>query len=125
KKAVLFTIALATGVTAWAQKKNVATAQAALGREEFEKARTAIDEAVKDESTKNDPKTWFVRGEVYTALENLPAHKASNPSMEAARSYIRAAELDANFRKQEMDSRLLKAAQVYFNQGLDEYQKKE
>jgi len=125
KKAVLFTIALGVGITGWAQKKNVNTAQAALGREEYDKAKSAIDAAVSDETTKDDPKTWFVRGEVYTALENVPAHKAADPAQEAARSYIKAAELDPSFRKEDMDARLLKAAQVYFNQGIEEYQKKD
>ncbi len=122
KKLIVLVAALSIGISSWAQKKNVNTAQAALTREDYAKAKSAIDEATEDPTTKDDPKTWFVRGEVYTTLQNQQAFQSANPLLEASKSYLKVVELDPDYRKSEMDTRLLTASQVFYNQGLEHYQ---
>ncbi len=122
KKLIVLAAALSIGVSGWAQKKNVSTAQAALTREDYTKAKSAIDEAVEDPTTKDDPKTWFTRGEIYTVLQGQQAFQSSNPLLEASKSYLKVVELDPGYKKSEMDARLLTASQVFYNQGLENYQ---
>ncbi len=124
KKLILVSAALSMSVLGWAQKKNVNTAEAALGQQEYEEAKVAIDAAVKDESTKADPKAWFVRGNVYYALVNVEKYKSQNPVFEAAMSYAKVMELDPGYKKDEMTSRLEFTSRVYAQQGDQEYQNK-
>ncbi len=121
KKLVILVAAVGIGFSSWAQKKNVGTAQAALTREDYSRAKSAIDEAIEDPSTKDDPRTWFIRGDIYSALQNQPAFSAYSPLAVAANSYIKVAELDPNFRKDEVNTRLLNMAQVFYNLGLEQY----
>src|SRR5690606_3362731 len=120
KKLVILVAAVGIGFSSWAQKKNVGTAQAALTREDYSRAKSAIDEAIEDPSTKDDPRTWFIRGDIYSALQNQPAFSAYSPLAVAANSYIKVAELDPNFRKDEVNTRLLNMAQVFYNLGLEQ-----
>ncbi len=59
---------LAVIATAFAQPKNVRKAQTALESGEFAEAKTYIDQAITDEKTKDDGKTWYTYGEVYQAI---------------------------------------------------------
>lgn len=51
-----------------AQSRNVNNAFLHLRKGNIEKAKVAIDEASEDESTKNDAKTWFYKGDIYLSI---------------------------------------------------------
>lgn len=118
KRTILFVLVISLSVASWAQKKNVNTAAAALNRGELEDAKSAIDAATTDESTKDDPKTWFYRGEIYTALAGNDKYKNSNPQFEAAKAYMKVLQLNPSYNKEDMDNRLDFAMRVYFNEGI-------
>jgi tetratricopeptide (TPR) repeat protein len=53
---------------AFAQKKAVRSAERNLRKGEFQEALADIQAATEDEKTKDDPKTYFVMGKVYTQM---------------------------------------------------------
>ncbi len=78
------------------QKTKVQTAWNYLKYDELDKAREAIDEASKNESSMNMDKTWYYRGLIY---QNLYKHAkygnlVSNPLQEALISFDKSLELD-------------------------------
>jgi hypothetical protein len=115
KKHVLTLAAALLVLNASAQKSNIRAANNYLASQEYDKAKKAIDEATTNESTANDPHTWYLRGEVYLQLQNQEAFKAGNPYREAATAYMKAATLGA--KDEELNKRLTGTAFYYFNDG--------
>jgi len=66
-----FTLFLVLAVIAgFAQKKpKISQAKTALEEENYAEAKSIVDAAIVHEKTKEDPVTWFVRGQVYAALD--------------------------------------------------------
>ncbi len=84
----------------YSQGSNVATARSIISNPQspdLGKAKTAIDEAIEHEKTKDDYRTWEVRGDVYRLIfENpLPAIKelSDKPLLISFESYQKALEL--------------------------------
>ena len=61
KKFALLALGLGLGVASFAQKAQIRTAKNYLGEKEYEKALKAIDQAVNNESTQDDPYAWATR----------------------------------------------------------------
>jgi len=78
-KNLLLTIMMVVFVasSAFAQPQKVASAYQYLRDEQPEKAKVEIDAAINYESTKDDAKTWFYRGNTYLQLY-LGAHMTDN-----------------------------------------------
>lgn len=81
---------LLVSVSGFAQKSNRTKAYLYLDKGQLDKAKEAIDEAVKNDKTKNDAKTWLFYGEIYynIASSMLPAYQkldslAAQKSLEA------------------------------------------
>lgn len=77
KLILLIAMALLVSVSGFAQKSNRTKAYLYLDKGQLDKAKEAIDEAVKNEKTKNDAKTWLFYGEIYynIASSQLPMYK--------------------------------------------------
>ena len=75
KKIALFTAFLALGFAINAQNLNVQSAISDLKRGYLNKAKTYIDKACVHETTKDDPKTWFWAGTIYSLIGDA----ATNP----------------------------------------------
>jgi tetratricopeptide (TPR) repeat protein len=93
-----------------AQQAKVVSAINALGYyqkdksdiESLQKGRGFIEEAIGAESTQGKPKTWWVRGNIYLAIQEskndiLVKEAGGEPLLLAAESYQKAFELDAKY----------------------------
>jgi len=106
KRIGLMLIMAAAGSTAMAQSGKVMSASNFAKQGEFTKAKEAIELATQHEKTKDQAKTWMVRGDVYKGIAeskdpNVKA-LAEKPTTIAMDSYKKAIALDTkgNLRKQ-------------------------
>ena len=118
--ATLVAVAVATG--AQAQKSAIRTANNHLSYKEFEQAKKAIEGAIIDPSTKDDPKAWYTRGNIYFEMQQADQYKAEKLYKEAAHSYIRAAELGS--KEEDLTNRLYATAIFYYNDARKAYNDK-
>lgn len=125
KKLVLITAGLGFGFAALAQKSQIRSANNYIGEKNYEKAKAAIEAAVKDESTKDDPYAWFTRGNVYLAMQQEPANADKELYNEAGKSFKKAISLESGYRKEEMNNKLFAVAIYNFNTGLAAFDKQE
>ena len=103
KKIVLMMAFVAIGIAASAQALNVQSAAQDMRRGYFNKAKTAIDKACAHETTKNDAKTWYYAGLIYTRIgaeQSNPKSKFKglddNWLVKAKDAAFRCKELDAD-----------------------------
>lgn len=127
---LLFTFAT---ILCFGQAKNVRKAETALDNGELIEAMTLINESLNDDKTKEDPKTWFIRGNVYKAISEDSTGTLSvegDPFDIAMESYSKTLELSkdgstyAVFADQKVGeiwaSSLNKGAEYYQNQEFDQ-----
>ncbi len=114
---------LCIGSSALAQKKAVNSANNYIVTGELDRAKTEIEAAVVNESTKDDPRAWFVRGEVYRVLRSRDTSAAGRPNLQtSAESFMRAAELGS--KDGGLNERLDAVARDFYNEGVREYNAK-
>jgi tetratricopeptide (TPR) repeat protein len=112
---------------AMAQHSKVTSAWSYMNSKDYEKARDAINEAVQNEDTKNDPKTWKYRGEAYQGLYETALSKKQPGNIadahEAVISYKKCIELDTKNRYTEVKDRshLLGLTFDMLNAGINSY----
>ncbi len=97
---------------------------------QFEKAKTLIDEAIEHEKTIGVSKTWKVRGDVYLAIatsEDANVNSLSdNPLQISFESYKKALELDDKGKmKKYIDPKLATLKIAFFNKGGEYYNESE
>ena len=93
------TIILATiCVAGFSQKKpKLNKVQPAIEEGNYGEAKTIVDEAIVHEKTKEDPQTWFLRGQVYAALDT--ANNEPGALEESLKAFDKALELDPEQKK--------------------------
>ncbi|MEM6734835.1 MAG: tetratricopeptide repeat protein [Bacteroidota bacterium] len=94
------TILLATTIciTGYSQKKpKVNKIEPALKEGNYSEAKMIIDEAIIYEKTKDDPEVWFLRGQVYAALDT--ANNEPGALEESLKAFDKALELDPEQKK--------------------------
>lgn len=116
KKSVLMLAVAGMSLPAMAQKSNIRVANNALANGEIDKAREAIDAATTNPETSGDGKAWFVRGQVYMKMQEVPQLQSTNPYREAGKSYMKALEL--NYKSDDMTNMLPYVAYNYYNDGI-------
>lgn len=80
-------------VVGYSQKKpKINQAISAMEDGELAEAKTIIDAAIVHEKTKDDPKTWFYRGQIYASLDT--ANSEPGALEEAIKAFDKALELD-------------------------------
>jgi tetratricopeptide (TPR) repeat protein len=120
---ILFTLCLAAATT-FAQNAKRVSAYNYMKDGDFMKAKEPIDEAVKDEKTGVDDKTWRYRGQIYTGLaqneyEGIDKAEAIKTAIE---SFEKAMELDEKEKwKQENLTGLAQAQNLAVNLGIEAY----
>ncbi len=126
KKSVLLVSLGLASVAANAQKANIQSALNYIKFGELNKAKEAIDAASTNESTSNNPKTWYVKGLVYQSMEENPAFKNldANPTQKAYEAYVKAWELDPKYEKEAIADNLQKIAYHFYNDGVVAYNNK-
>ena len=96
--------------------------------EDLERAVKCTDEAITNESTMNKSKTWFYRGKFYRTVfqDTVLRKKYGNAPFEATKAFKKLYELaDPKFKDwDEVYSNLLVLGTLTFNEGVDQYQKR-
>jgi tetratricopeptide (TPR) repeat protein len=129
KKVVLTVVAgLAMHVT-FAQKAELTSAILDFRNGKLDKAKTEIDNASKHEKSAAMSKTWFYRGEIYSALIDNPVYKKNAPADAPKIAYDAYAKYLAMDPKGEFAKTAAeKQKNLYFvivNQGVNEHNAKE
>ena len=94
-----FTLFLASMLmTGFAQKKpKINQAETALEKGDYAEAKLIVDAAIVHEKTKEDPITWFIRGQVYAALDT--ANNEPGALETSLQAFDKALELDPDQKK--------------------------
>src|SRR5690606_20224804 len=139
KKAILFSLLVVAGTTAFAQSGNLRKAKAGLqkfqefkgsdiaseqlaqlGKKDLESAKEAIDAAITHDKTKEDPETWTIYALVYANLAT--AEKSAEAAKTAEEGIQKATELDTDEKNKE---NITAAGQILgeynFDQGADAF----
>ena len=120
KRIAIFTLLLGMSAAMYGQKSKVTTAALNMKSGDLEKAREAIDLAITNPKTINDPKAWYYRGEIYFRMYASPKFNdydsvALDRSFE---SFKKALELDSkNKYKDEIVLGIDAVRQMYFNKA--------
>lgn len=95
KKILTIALCFAAVATAGAQKANVDQASKLSGKaDKLQEARNLIKQAMENPETKNDPKTYFVAGDIeFSAYDNAVKTQMINPSDPSAAPAVMADEL--------------------------------
>jgi tetratricopeptide (TPR) repeat protein len=129
KKSLLIICMMLGMATAFAQNKAVNKAEQLLKQNKLSEAKEQIDMAVNDDKTKDKAKTWYTRGQIYSAIatsEDANVRGLSqNAVTEATQAFQKARELEPNptspfnaLSEQEMNS----LWGVYINKGAQAYE---
>ncbi len=114
-----------------AQKKpKINQAKSSLESGDYSTAKSIVDQAAVHEKTKEDPITWFVRGQVYVALDT--ANNEVGALEEAIKAFEKALELDPEQKKTSsvdystgtittVDSKKQEYYAYYYNQAVKAY----
>lgn len=137
QKWLLVGVALSlTTTTTFAQKSNVRKAEKELNNAgtatgtnnegtallALEKAKSAIDEAINDPSTKDDPKTWLVKASVYVSLQGNSVANEGKPYLESYKALQKAFVLDDSYKsKSEAIPVIIRTGFYAFNDGINAF----
>ncbi len=132
KKLIFLTILMFIVSIALSQKPKVVSAYNYLRNNQLEKAQEAIDEAIYHESTAQDPKTWFYRGNVYLAMaielnkNSKDASKFPKASLDTAYySYLKSEKYDEKGRwEKDRQKGMQSVATEMFNRAVANYNNK-
>lgn len=125
KKITLVFVCLLATSSIWAQKKNVTSAALEYGKKNYADALKYITEAEANPSTKDYPKTWYVKGNIYMGMQGDDAYKADAPYRKAVDAYMQLISLDADYKKKDVTQALLISAYNYYNDAVVAYDKKQ
>lgn len=130
KASILSTVFLVLiSIAASAQSSKVSSAITWLSNGEVDRAKTAIDEAVLNEKTMNEAKTWYYRGKVYSAIASDQSGKFSSLAVSPLDSALRSFKLaltmpDVKNYKKNMILDLQYLQTAYFNNGANSFSAK-
>ncbi|MBS1588413.1 MAG: tetratricopeptide repeat protein [Bacteroidetes bacterium] len=123
KKLLLTATTLCFVAVSFAQKSQIRTAKNYLADKNYEKAKSAIEEAVTNDDTKNDPYAWYTRGLVYLAMQGEPANATKDYYQEAGKSFKKAISLKPDYETEDVNNKLFAVAIYNFNAGLMAFDK--
>lgn len=138
QKILLFGVAISLSISSFAQKSNVRKASRELqnavkaagsndaGAEmlALEKAKSAIDTAAVNSSTKDDPETWLTKATVYISLQGNATLNAKRPYLESYDALKKAFSLDPKYQsKSEAIEVIMRTAFYAFNDGVEAFNK--
>ncbi len=125
-KKIVFVLAVFMSTVAMGQNSKVSKALNYSKPEynQLDKAKQAIEEAVKHEKTKNSPKAWRARGVVYQTIAQTKDEKfknlSNNPLQEALKSYEKAIKLDVKKKEyKKIKPQLTMCGILFINKGVE------
>lgn len=109
---------------AFAQKSKIQDASNYMSEKDYKNAMAAINEAVENSSTSDNPKAWYTRGKIYftVAVDSVEGPKYPNAAEEATRSFMKVVELKPNYPADEINNQLMAVAVLSFNAGIQAYE---
>lgn len=130
KITVVFMMILLTVSTVFAQRGEVRRANRHLNRGNLDQAMDHIQNAVKDESTKEDPNTWVLKSKIFMEISATEEEEYKNlsdkPLTIAYDAIKKAEELDTDNRNVlEIQQTLLVMSEYFFNAGAIAYNEAE
>lgn len=130
KKLALLMVLVVTMASGFGQKNVRQTASNYLRDGKLDKAMEAINQCVQDASTQQDPKSWFIRGNIYLEIANTKDENYKkldpNPLQQALSSYKKAVEYDTKKEfNDDIFAKLNWQRNNYFNQAVEFYNKKQ
>nr|HQE11738.1 hypothetical protein [Flavipsychrobacter sp.] len=125
KKILLLSTAVAISLGSYAQKSQIKAAKNALSDKDYAVAQKAIDAAVANPETQNDPAAWNVRGLVYLAMQQAPGNEGKTYYAEAGKSLKKVIELKPTYEKEDVNKKLLSVTLYNFNDGRAAYEKQD
>jgi len=129
KKFVVLLFLVTSVAVAFGQKNVRQTASNYLKDGKLDKSLEAINQCVLDPSTAQDPKAWFIRGNVYLELSNTKDEKFKaldpDPLPKALESYRKSIEFDTKKEYyEEIVAKLNWQRNNYYNIAVDNYNNK-
>ncbi|MCE1202117.1 MAG: hypothetical protein LWX09_08480 [Bacteroidia bacterium] len=126
KKFFILLFSFALGLQAMAQNSERTSAFMFNKNQQYDKAREAIDKAIKHEKTINDPKTWMYRGIIYLNIVFSEQFANLDPQAleKSLESFKRAIELDPTDKTKQMveiKPRVDVIGQQYFSIGVQAF----
>jgi hypothetical protein len=115
KKIILLLTGLCFAFAGFAQKANVQSASNYLKDKDYSKALEYIEKAATNESTKDEPRTWFVKAGIYASMNEDPKMKGKGYYREAIKAAMKAQELKPGYEKEVINQLLLSGAYAYYN----------
>jgi tetratricopeptide (TPR) repeat protein len=116
----------------FAQKSNRTSAYMYKEKGQLAEAKEAIDKAVQNEKTKNDPKTWLYYGEIYYAIATSPLPQFqkldSTAAIKAFHAFQKAKKLDVGKKHKivkEADEYIKKLSNVFYAKGAEVFKKQD
>lgn len=125
KKILLLSTAVAISLGSYAQKSQIKAAKNALSDKDYAAAQKAIDAAVSNPETQNDPAAWNVRSLVYLAMQQAPGNEGKTYYAEAGKSLKKVIELKPTYEKEDVNKKLLSVTLYNFNDGRATYEKQD
>jgi len=93
KKLLVSLVFCSAGLVAVAQRAKVNSAEDALAKKDYDKAKADIQAALENEKTKGDAKTWYVKGKIFEATAT--EKKDPKEALEAFDAYKKALDINA------------------------------
>lgn len=118
KKYILIGAGMLIAASSYAQKGKLRDAEALLGDNDYKRAILVLNEVAVNPDTKDNPKTWHVRGVAYLMEARDSTAKNPNAVGEAYTSLMKAAALDPKFDPQKLNQPLYTVAVLSFNEGV-------
>lgn len=126
-------LALAVVATVAQKKPKITQAKSALEKGEYAEAKLIVDAAIDHEKTKEDPMTWFIRAQVYAALDTASGEEGAFEM--AMQAFDKTMELDPEQKKisaidyttgsiSNVDSKKQGYYAYYYNQAISYYNEK-
>lgn len=116
-------------IAGYSQKKpKISKALSAMEDGDLSEAKAIIDAAVEHEKTKDDPETWYYRGQIYATLDT--ANNEPGAMEEAIKAFDKALELDPEQKKltaftgagvENVDTKKQGWYAYYYNQAIADY----
>lgn len=124
KNLLLALAALFVITTGYAQKKNIQSATNSLRNKEYQDAMNFIEQAIKDPTTKEDPKAWLTRAQIYAAMDQDPGYADKGYYKQALESYMKVAELKSTYETEQVNQGLMFGAFKSYNNAVVSYNQK-
>jgi hypothetical protein len=121
KKILLIALTAIIGQAATAQKSNIKAAEVAYFAKDYEKGVKAITEAMNNEQTKMNPRTYYLASQIYYSMNEDSTSIGKSYFSYATKHLLTLIKIDQNYEKETVNDLLLNNAILYYNLAQDAF----